>query len=88
PVTGDAGFAAAHFAPSLEELAQLSADEFHLEFGGGPVERARYSGVLRSAAVAMGNSPLPEFREPLARLASGADEQVAEHARWALGRMG
>jgi epoxyqueuosine reductase len=87
PVTADEEFSAAHFAPPLEELAQLSADEFHLRFGGGPVERARYSGFLRSAAVAMGNSRLPKFREPLTRLASSEDEQVAEHARWALGQI-
>jgi hypothetical protein len=36
----------------------------------------------------MGNSQRAEFRAPLEKLAESADAVVAEHARWALGRLG
>ena len=50
-------------------------------FRGTPVSRARYSGFLRNVAIAMGNRGLPQFREPLERLAASGDETVvAEHA--------
>jgi len=74
-------------APPLEDMAALSEAEFARRFGGTAVERARYSGFLRNVAVAMGNSRNPEFRAPLEKLAEAADAVVAEHARWALGRL-
>jgi len=74
-------------APSLEECAYLSQDEFHLSFGNSAIERSRYSGFLRNVAVAMGNSGLERFREPLEHLAFGGDSLVAAHARWALQRL-
>jgi len=87
PVTGEADFAPEHFAPPLEELGQLSAEDVHRSCEDSPLARARYTGLLRNVAVAMGNSGLPKFRQPLERLAFSQDEQVAEHARWALGRI-
>jgi epoxyqueuosine reductase len=56
-------------------------------FRGTPVLRARYRGFLRNVAVAMGNAGLPQFREPLERLAAGDDPLVREHAAWALARL-
>jgi epoxyqueuosine reductase len=78
----------ASVAPPLADLAALSEAEFARRFGGTAVERARYSGFLRNVAVAMGNSQRAEFRAPLEKLAESADAVVAEHARWALGRLG
>ena len=57
-------------------------------FAGTPVTRAKYAGFLRNVAVAMGNSGLEKFREPLQRMAGNTDELVAEHARWALSVLG
>jgi epoxyqueuosine reductase len=87
PVSADPAFAPRRFAPRLEELAAIGEEEFRAMFRGTPVVRARYSGFLRNVAVAMGNARLPEFRAPLEKLAESADPVVAEHARWALGRM-
>jgi epoxyqueuosine reductase len=50
--------------------------------------RARYSGFLRNVAVAMGNARHERFRAPLEKLAESGDAVVAQHARWALGRLG
>ncbi|HUI53323.1 MAG TPA: tRNA epoxyqueuosine(34) reductase QueG [Bryobacteraceae bacterium] len=87
PVTSEPGFAARHFAPPLEKLAGISEGEFREMFRGTPVTRARYSGFLRNVAVAMANSGLARFREPLEKLAVSLDAVVAEHARWGLGRI-
>ncbi len=87
PVTGDPAFAPRRFAPRLEDLAAISEEEFRGMFRGTPVMRARYSGFLRNVAVAMGNAGLEKFRGPLEGLAASGDASVAEHARWALGRL-
>ena len=73
-----------HSGPPLDELARITADEFQERFGSTPVSRAKYSGFLRNVAVAMGNSGVAQFREPLEELASSSDAVVSEHARWAL----
>jgi len=72
------------FAPLLEELAALTEDEFRSRFAGSPVLRAKYAGFLRNVAIAMGNSGLEKFREPLERLAESANPLVAESAHRAL----
>ena len=87
PVTSDAAFSPAHFAPDLEKLARISEQEFREMFRSSPVQRARYSGFLRNVAVAMGNQRSERFRQPLEIMAQSPDPLVAEHARWALGRL-
>ena len=87
PVTGVAAFHPSQVAPPLERLAALSEAEFRELFGGTPVWRARYAGFLRNVAVAMGNRALPQFRPALEKLAASAGPMVAEHARWALGKL-
>ncbi len=86
-VTHELGFQPAHATPRLERLAALSEDEFREIFRESPVKRARYEGLLRNVAIAMGNARRPEFHEPLERLASHPLPLVAEHARWALAQM-
>ena len=78
---------AAPFALDLEECANLSEPEFHLKFRASALERPKYTGFLRNIAVAMGNSGLERFIPALERLAADENAIVAEHARWALGRM-
>jgi epoxyqueuosine reductase len=74
-------------APPLERFAELDETEFRRMFRGTAVVRAKYRGFLRNVAVAMGNSGLSKFREPLERMARSEDLVVAEHARWALRRL-
>jgi len=80
-------FDAAHAVPALDQCARLSESEFRRAFNNSPFSRAKYSGFLRNVAVAMGNSGIARFREPLERLAGHADPVVAEHARWALDQL-
>jgi epoxyqueuosine reductase len=71
-------------APPLEELAAITEDEVRSRFRGSPIQRAKYSGFLRNVAVAMGNSGLEKFREPLQHLAAFPSELVSASALWAL----
>jgi epoxyqueuosine reductase len=87
PVTGEVAFQPRNLAPPLEKLAALSEPEFRDMFRGTPVPRAKYAGFLRNVAIAMGNSGIARFREPLERLAQFPEPVVAEHARWALERL-
>ena len=73
--------------PDLEWLAGLSVYEFREIFRGSPVKRAKYAGLRRNIAVAMGNSGEQRFVPALKRLAKDEDAAVAEHARWALNRI-
>ncbi|MGH9785491.1 MAG: tRNA epoxyqueuosine(34) reductase QueG [Terriglobia bacterium] len=75
------------FNPPLELLASLTEDEFREFFRRSPVKRAKYQGLLRNVAVAMGNSGLLKFRPALEKLAQHSDPLVQEHARWALDRL-
>ncbi len=55
PETSDAAFRPRYdLAPQLEELATLSAEEFRERFRGTPVMRAKYDGMVRNVAAAMG----------------------------------
>lgn len=80
----EAAFGVGEFAPPLERLAALDESTFHALFRRTPVSRAKYTGFLRNVAIAMGNSGLSKFREPLKKLACSRDTVVAEHAAWAL----
>jgi epoxyqueuosine reductase len=87
PVTAEPAFAARHFAPPLERLADMPEEAFRRMFRHSPVLRARYAGFLRNAAAAMGNAGLEKFREPLARLAQSEDAGIAGAARDSLRRL-
>jgi epoxyqueuosine reductase len=73
--------------PALEWLATMSEGDFREQFRGSAIRRAKRSGLRRNAVVAMGNSGDPALIPVLENLARDPDEIVAEHARWALGRL-
>jgi len=74
-------------APDLEELAGLDEEGFRERFRRSPVKRAKRRGLLRSVAMALGNSGDPGKRPILERLARDDDPVVSEHARWGLRRL-
>jgi epoxyqueuosine reductase len=51
------------------------------------VKRAKFSGLKRNVAIAMGNSGNKAFMPALEKMAADDDEIVAEHARWAMERL-
>ena len=87
PITGEPAFEPRCAAPSLDQLASITADDFTETFRASPIRRAKHAGFLRNVAIAMGNSRNEEFREPLETLVRSSNEIVAEHARWALQRL-
>ncbi|MGH6693648.1 MAG: tRNA epoxyqueuosine(34) reductase QueG, partial [Gammaproteobacteria bacterium] len=84
PLGVEPAFEAQNYAPPLEELAEA---DFAARFASSPVKRARANGLLRNVAIAMGNSRSEKFRRPLETMAASGDGLVAEHARWALGKL-
>ncbi len=73
--------------PALDWLAALDEPQFRAMFRGSAIRRTKFAGWRRNVAIAMGNSGDPRFRPALEKLAADADPVVAEHARWALGRL-
>ena len=72
--------------PSLAVILGLDTESFRQRFKGTPLRRAKRRGLLRSAAIALGNRPhAPSFDAVAAAL---ADEEpvVRGAAAWALGR--
>ncbi|MGC2210319.1 MAG: tRNA epoxyqueuosine(34) reductase QueG [Candidatus Korobacteraceae bacterium] len=89
PVSADPAFAPRIqlVNPSLEWISGMNIEEFLRTFRVSPVKRAKLRGVLRSAAIAMGNSGERRFLSRLRELAQHEDPAVAEHARWAIAKL-
>lgn len=68
-------------------LLRMSNDDFNREFGDTPLSRPGRSGILRNAAIVLGNlgdqSALPELRQA----ANDSDPLVADAASWALRKL-
>jgi epoxyqueuosine reductase len=75
------------FHPELRGLAQMDEETYRRTFRGSPVKRAKYSGLKRNVAIAMGNSGNKDFMADLQKMASEPDAVVAEHAQWALTKL-
>jgi epoxyqueuosine reductase len=75
------------YHPELRRLAQMDEEAYRQTFRGSPIKRAKYSGLRRNLAIAMGNSGNQEFVADLKQLAADPDPVVAEHAAWALRKL-
>ncbi|MGH9412789.1 MAG: tRNA epoxyqueuosine(34) reductase QueG [Terriglobales bacterium] len=71
-------------APRLAELAAMSEEDYRSLFRHSAVKRAKYTGLQRNIAIAMGNSGNPDFLPQLQTWAAGADPVLAAHATWAM----
>ena len=70
----------------LAELFLLDEAEFRRRFRGTALARARRGGLLRNAAIALGNRPCASARAALEHGAADADPLVREACQWALRR--
>ncbi|HKD80314.1 MAG TPA: tRNA epoxyqueuosine(34) reductase QueG [Candidatus Angelobacter sp.] len=75
------------YHPELRRLAQMDIEAYRRIFRGTPIKRAKYAGLRRNVAIAMGNSGNPDFAPDLEELARDPDPVVAEHAAWALRKL-
>lgn len=73
--------------PDPRELLSLSEETFAELFTGSPIKRTGRARLLRNACVVLGNIGTEADLPSLHRAASAEDELVAEHARWAIGRI-
>jgi epoxyqueuosine reductase len=73
-------------SPSLAAILQLDADAFRQRFKGTPLRRAKRRGLLRSAAIALGNRPHAASFDALAAALADEEPVVRGAAAWALGR--
>jgi epoxyqueuosine reductase len=82
--------AAAGVGESLDLIELLATDEaaFRNRFRGTPLTRPKRGGLLRNAAVALGNSGGRAAIPALTAALDDADPLVRGHAAWALSRIG
>lgn len=74
--------------PTLEWILGLTEEAWRHEARGTALKRTKYRGLLRNALIASGNSGEVRLLPLLERHAAGADAMLAEHARWAIERLG
>lgn len=74
-------------APTLRWLLELDEAAFREHARKTAIKRTGYTGLLRNALVAAGNSGDATLRGAVERHAASEDPVVAEHARWALERL-
>ncbi|MBI1390146.1 MAG: tRNA epoxyqueuosine(34) reductase QueG [bacterium] len=72
----------------LTEIMRLDDAAFRKRFAGSPILRAKRRGLLRNAAIALGNSGRAVAVPVLIEALSDAEALVRGHAAWALGRIG
>ncbi len=69
------------------ELLALSPAQFKQRFDGTSLLRARRSGLLRNAAIVLGNTGVASALPALERAALDADEVIRDAATWAISRI-
>jgi epoxyqueuosine reductase len=73
--------------PDLIELLSLDDVGFQSRFGNTPLSRPKRRGLLRNACVALGNVGDSRALPALERASRDPEPLIAEHARWAIGRI-
>jgi epoxyqueuosine reductase len=75
------------FHPDLEWLAELNVEEYRQVLRGSPLKRAKFAGLKRNVAIAMGNSGNKDFIPILENMAGDPDPIIASHALWSLRKL-
>lgn len=83
-------FAAREFldAPKLHDLLQMDQNAFSRFFKNSPIKRTKRRGLLRNAAIALGNVGSEQDVGVLGKALSDTEPLVRAHAAWALGEIG
>lgn len=75
------------FAPDLCALITLDDAGFRKRYKGTPIQRTKRRGLLRNAAVALGNSGRKEAIPYLKRALNDPEPLIRAHVEWALRRL-
>jgi epoxyqueuosine reductase len=86
-VKRDSAFAAAAPLESPGELLELTADGFRARFRGSPMTRAKRAGLVRNAALVLGNGRDASAVPALTRALDDDEPSVRTAAAWALARI-
>lgn len=70
--------------PALGWLAELDQEQFGKLFFGSPIKRAKFEGLRRNLAIAMGNSGQQQFLSKLREWIENDDPVLQEAASWAI----
>jgi epoxyqueuosine reductase len=73
--------------PFLPDLLRLDETAFRRRFGGTSLARTRRRGLLRNAAVVLGNSGNPAAVPALRHALADHEPLIRQHAAWALGAL-
>jgi epoxyqueuosine reductase len=73
---------------TLRDYLNLGDEEFRALFRDSPIKRIKRRGFLRNVCVALGNVGDLNDLPVLERAAMDPERLVAEHARWAIERIG
>jgi epoxyqueuosine reductase len=74
--------------PDVIELLEISEDDFRERFRRSPIKRAKWAGLRRNAAIALGNAGDTAAVPALCRALGSEPALVRGHAAWALGQLG
>ena len=74
--------------PDLVSLVQMTEAEFRQRYRGTALMRPGRSGMVRNAAIVLGNQGDPETVAALVRVLDDDDAVVRDAVAWALGRIG
>lgn len=77
-------FDAARFAPDLIELMTMDNATFRARYKGTPLLRTKRRGLLRNAAVALGNARNPDALPVLRKACADPEPLIRTHAEWAI----
>lgn len=70
--------------PALDWLGAMKEEDFGQWFFGSPVKRAKFEGLRRNVAIAMGNSGIESYLPRLEEWLRSDDATVHEAAEWAM----
>lgn len=71
-------------SPDPAEFIRLSDEEFRTRFRRSAIKRTKRRGLVRNAAVALGNDARTGTADPLSQALEDPEPLVREHARWAI----
>ena len=75
-------------AMRLRDFLALNDEQFRTLFRGSPIKRIKRRGFLRNVCVALGNVGTTDDLPALQRAAKDDEPLIAEHAAWAITRIG
>ncbi len=86
---GDASFQPddSSLFPDLVQMLALTPESFNQQFKHSPIQRAKRKGLLRNAAVALGNLGEERALPALEHISNDPESLVRDHARWAINKI-